>query len=149
RQVRVVRGTMRFNLDLQPRFDYARSRHTVQMGVDGATFVAASPTSGVNHGSLTLHMCGSEHQDCVLQPKGHGVTATRVLPAGQTWGVGLESKGGEPRRHPTDDIRRMLHDTTMFWRHWLQQSTYRGRWREMVARSAITLKLMQYAPTGA
>jgi GH15 family glucan-1,4-alpha-glucosidase len=149
RQVRVVRGTMRFTLDLQPRFDYARARHTVQMNADGATFVAESPTSSVNHASLTLHMCGSERQDCVLQPKGDGVTATRVLHAGQIWGVVLESNGGEPRRHHTDDLRRMLHDTTMFWRHWLQQSTYRGRWREMVARSAITLKLMQYAPTGA
>ncbi|MCC2629088.1 MAG: glucoamylase-like glycosyl hydrolase, partial [Thermomicrobiales bacterium] len=35
-----------------------------------------------------------------------------------------------------------------FWQSWLGQSTYRGRWREVVNRSAITLKLMTYAPTG-
>ena len=35
-----------------------------------------------------------------------------------------------------------------FWRAWLAQSTYTGRWREMLERSAITLKLMTYAPTG-
>ncbi len=29
RQVRVVRGTMKFNLELQPRFDYARRKHKV------------------------------------------------------------------------------------------------------------------------
>ena len=36
-----------------------------------------------------------------------------------------------------------------FWRAWLHRSSYTGRWREMVDRSAITLKLMTYAPTGA
>ena len=42
----------------------------------------------------------------------------------------------------------MHNETITFWRAWLYGSTYRGRWREMVARSAITLKLMTYAPTG-
>ena len=40
-------------------------------------------------------------------------------------------------------------ETARFWRGWLGRSTYRGRWREQVDRSAITLKLMTYAPTGA
>ena len=39
--------------------------------------------------------------------------------------------------------------TTAFWRHWLAQSTYTGRWRETVDRSAITLKLLTHEPTGA
>ncbi len=43
----------------------------------------------------------------------------------------------------------MLLETTRFWRDWNNRSTYRGRWREMVGRSAMTLKLMTYAPTGA
>src|SRR5437762_3103204 len=40
-------------------------------------------------------------------------------------------------------------DTVEYWKAWLHKSTYRGRWREAVARSAMTLKLMTYAPTGA
>jgi GH15 family glucan-1,4-alpha-glucosidase len=40
-------------------------------------------------------------------------------------------------------------ETTDFWRNWVRRSTYTGRWREMVSRSAITLKMMIYAPTGA
>jgi GH15 family glucan-1,4-alpha-glucosidase len=43
----------------------------------------------------------------------------------------------------------LLDETTLFWRKWLSQSTYKGRWREMVNRSAITLKLLSHEPTGA
>ena len=39
--------------------------------------------------------------------------------------------------------------TVAFWRRWLRRSRYSGRWREMVNRSALTLKLLTYAPTGA
>ena len=35
-----------------------------------------------------------------------------------------------------------------FWRSWLAGSTYQGRWREMMHRSALTLKLLTYAPSG-
>ena len=61
----------------------------------------------------------------------------------------LETNGGPPRRLPPGEIDRLSSDTAAFWRDWLSKSTYRGRWREMVARSAMTLKLMTYAPTGA
>ena len=43
----------------------------------------------------------------------------------------------------------MYEQTRDFWRGWLGGSCYIGRWREMVERSALTLKLMTYAPTGA
>ena len=83
-----------------------------------------------------------------MQPAGDGVRVTRTLHAGQVWGVLLESTGGPPRRLRNEDVERMLMETRRFWHTWLYGSTYTGRWREMVARSAITLKLMTYAPTG-
>jgi GH15 family glucan-1,4-alpha-glucosidase len=36
----------------------------------------------------------------------------------------------------------MFEDTVDYWRGWLAQSTYTGRWREAVLRSAVALKLM-------
>jgi GH15 family glucan-1,4-alpha-glucosidase len=48
-----------------------------------------------------------------------------------------------------DEVLDMFTDTARFWRGWLGRSSYRGRWREQVNRSAITLKLLTYAPTGA
>jgi GH15 family glucan-1,4-alpha-glucosidase len=55
----------------------------------------------------------------------------------------------EPRRLEAQDVLGMLNRTIRFWRDWVGRSNYNGRWREIVDRSAITLKLMTYAPTGA
>ena len=74
---------------------------------------------------------------------------TRTLREGESGGVVLESMGGTPRLVTPEEAQRLEDDTARFWRGWLHRSSYRGRWREMVARSAITLKLMTYAPTGA
>ena len=38
RQLRVARGTMRFAIDLQPRFDYGRAKHTLEISDNGALF---------------------------------------------------------------------------------------------------------------
>jgi pentatricopeptide repeat protein len=56
---------------------------------------------------------------------------------------------GPPRRIAAAEIRELFEQTRDFWRDWTAQSHYRGRWREMVERSAMTLKLMTYSPTGA
>ncbi|KAI8391351.1 glycoside hydrolase family 15 protein [Radiomyces spectabilis] len=43
----------------------------------------------------------------------------------------------------------LFRQTTNFWQSWVSQSTYTGRWRENIMRSALTLKLLFYEPTGA
>ncbi len=83
------------------------------------------------------------------QRHGDGLWAARTLRAGQTGGVVLETMGGRLRRLPPEEVQRLADGTVRFWRGWLHRSSYTGRWREMVARSAMTLKLMTYAPTGA
>jgi len=69
---------------------------------------------------------------------------------GQAAGIVLESASPTPPGSiSAEDVRVMLDETITYWRQWLERSTYRGRWREMVNRSAMTLKLMTYAPSGA
>ncbi|KAK4705655.1 hypothetical protein P7C70_g539, partial [Phenoliferia sp. Uapishka_3] len=46
-------------------------------------------------------------------------------------------------------IDSLLVDTTTYWLKWLSQCTYTGRWREFVQRSALAIKLLTFAPTGA
>ncbi len=63
----------------------------------------------------------------------------------------LDQVGGSvaARGCPHAEAEAELRATVAFWRRWLSASRYRGRWREMVHRSALTLKLLTYAPTGA
>ncbi len=49
---------------------------------------------------------------------------------------------------PACDAEQALEATDRGWREWSDRSTYRGRWREAVARSLITLKALTYGPTG-
>jgi GH15 family glucan-1,4-alpha-glucosidase len=148
RQLKVVRGTMNFVGEVKPRFDYGRAPHTLEITSDGFLF-----SSGSQH--LTLNPTGqrqispTEYEGLKIERVGEDVRITATLGQGETAGVVLESMGGPPRRITPAELQQMIDDTSRFWRNWVHQSTYRGRWREMVARSAITLKLMTYAPTGA
>jgi GH15 family glucan-1,4-alpha-glucosidase len=146
RQVRVARGQMQFVVDLQPRFDYGRASHTVDISGPGAVF----RTSGGMQ--LTLHTAGRRDvsQGGVTPERvGDGLRATITLREGETGGVVLESMGGEPRAISPAELQQLVDDTTAYWKAWLNRSTYQGRWREMVTRSAMTLKLMTYQPSGA
>ena len=59
------------------------------------------------------------------------------------------SQGFGHKKPVREEAHDLLAETRDFWRRWLHQSRYTGRWREVVERSAMTLKLMTYAPTGA
>jgi len=138
RVLRCVRGRMRFVVDCAPRFDYGRQAHQLEMTEQGAVFRGPGL-------ELTLHGPAGG-----LDRSGDDVHATITLQAGQVDGFVLESAAeGPPRNLPREELLDLFTETARFWRGWLAKSTYRGRWREMVARSAITLKLMTYAPTGA
>ena len=146
RQLRVARGQMKFVVELQPGFDYGRASHQVDISEHGAVFRTAGGME------LTLHTAGrryaSQHGAGVEQV-GDGLRATFTLREGETGGVVLESMGGEPRALTPQDLQRLADDTAAYWKAWLNRSTYTGRWREMVTRSAMTLKLLTYQPTGA
>jgi GH15 family glucan-1,4-alpha-glucosidase len=137
RAVRCVRGEMCFVVHCAPRFDYGRQDHDLEITEQGAVF--RTPDL-----QLTLHGPAG------LERVGDAVQATMTLQPGQSEVMMLESAAeGPPRRRSPEEFEDMFNATAQFWRGWLARSTYSGRWREMVHRSAITLKLMTYAPTGA
>jgi GH15 family glucan-1,4-alpha-glucosidase len=147
RRLRVARGTMRFVLEIQPRFDYGRAKHTIEMTGAGAVFRADDGAY------LTLHTSG--HVDpapggAIGERVGEGLRATITMREGDSGrGIVLESMGGEPRAMTAKHLDQMADDTLEYWRDWLGRSSYLGRWRETVSRSAMTLKLLTYEPTGA
>jgi GH15 family glucan-1,4-alpha-glucosidase len=146
RKLRVARGTMQFVLDLQPRFDYGRAEHTVELSDAGAVFRAGDT-------ELTVYATGrrTPGQDAaIVERAGSGLRATITMrETDPTAGIVLESAGGPPQALPPAELDRLAEDTGAFWRGWLARSTYAGRWREHVTRSAMTLKLLTYHPTGA
>jgi GH15 family glucan-1,4-alpha-glucosidase len=148
RLLRVVRGEMTFVLDCQPRFDYGRQSHTTEITRDGVLFRAADGTELALHIARRPGVPAAEQVTAV--PHQDGVRAVLTARAGEAGGVVLESApAGPPRALAPAEVVRLFEDTRDYWRGWIGRSSYRGRWRENVERSAITLKLMTYRPTGA
>ena len=145
RLARCVRGQMTFDLDIAPRFDYGRERHETQLTDSGMVF--QGPRT-----SCTVHIVREPGDERLVRPEADGegaVHATLTLRAGQQRGLVLETDSvGPPRDIRVAEVQQLFDDTAAFWKSWLSRSTYTGRWREMLGRSAITLKLMTYAPTG-
>ena len=146
RRVVVVRGAVDFTLEIQPRFDYAREEHEVEMHPHGVLFRAPSLTLALE-GAIAKTM-GSERR---LRRADGGVTATFTVAAGESQSFVLERVPQDHicRPYPERETASAFEATVTYWRRWLDQSRYRGRWREQVHRSALTLKLLTYAPTGA
>ena len=144
RMVRCVRGHMSFDIELSPRFDYGRAEHRVELSENGAVFTS--------HGShLAAHIVRAADEERLghVSERDGDLAMTVSLQAGQTRGVVLETgSAASPQRIDPAEIRRLFDDTVAYWKAWVQQGTYTTRWREEVVRSAITLKLLTYAPTG-
>ncbi len=127
RVLRVVRGTMRFVVDIKPRFDYGRQPHKVEISDDGVVFDAGSM-------HLTLSPVGERtvplgDQGLKVEQVDEDVRLTRTLHEGETTGMVLESMGGRPARVPPAELQRLNDDTVRYWRDWLRRSSYTGRWR--------------------
>lgn len=139
RMLLVVRGRIRFRLECRPAFNFGRDEHRVTVRPQGALFRSPSMAVGlVSPVPLTM-VDGA-------------IEAEFTLAAGQQMSFSLEHLEADDTESILDapqTAETAFHDTVRFWRQWLAQCRYVGRWREMVQRSALTLKLLTYAPTGA
>ncbi len=141
RRVRVVRGSMAFDLSCEPAFDFGRNSPKVTLVPNGALFEA--------HGECPGLVLSSGRP---LRATARGVEGRFVLGEGEKATFVLQALCPERRcdRAPSDsEVQALFEETVQFWRRWLSKCTYRGRWREIVQRSALVLKLLTFEPTGA
>ena len=135
RRVLCVKGALNFQAEVEPRFDYGRADADIAVADDGAVFASAD---------LTLSLSAR----VPFERTEAGVRTTFVLEQGQSATFVLE-QGDQPRPYQEDDTRELLNETVDYWLRWIASARYQGRWREIVRRSALTLKLLTYRPSGA
>jgi len=140
RHVQTIRGQLSYDLECRPAFNFARAPHELSLGAEGALFRTPELTLGLRS-SLPLEAGAGSGVDGRFT-LGEGESAFFVLGA-------LDGGAGLDQLLSASEAEQLRARTIEYWRHWLAHCTYRGRWREMVQRSALTLKLLTYEPTGA
>jgi len=139
RRIKVVRGEMNFQMECSPAFNYARDDHETEITEEGARFRSGQLSLGLAT-DVPLQAEGNRAvAEFSLREEQMAVFVLREIEAGADRGFSLSEREEEE----------LFAQTVEYWRRWLSQCTYTGRWREMVQRSALTLKPLTYEPTGA
>jgi GH15 family glucan-1,4-alpha-glucosidase len=140
RRAKTIRGEVRYRMLCQPRFDYGRARHRVEKKAHEVLFISEGPDRTV----LRLR------SPVPMRVENGAASAEFTLRSGESVGFVLEDgrhRGESPSRAPHYSAE-AFKQTMDFWRQWMRHSSYRGRWREEVNRSALTLKLLTSARYG-
>jgi GH15 family glucan-1,4-alpha-glucosidase len=135
RRVKTVRGEITFRMVCAPRFDYGRARHRVERRSDREWVFASD---GPERVAFVLR------SDVPLSLVDGDAVASFRLGAGQPASFVLEEAvpGRAAASAAPDFVSTSFKRTNDAWRRAMARSTYRGRWREMVSRSALTLMLL-------
>jgi GH15 family glucan-1,4-alpha-glucosidase len=136
RRVTCVKGQVRFIMNCMPRFNYGRSRHQASFVNDKVVFTSEDNYKDV----LNLK------SNVQLQIKNGDAFAEFSLQPGETADFLLEHVDKEKEKINETDFTKFvtdsLFDTVNYWKAWIARSQYKGRWQEMVNRSALVLKLL-------
>ena len=193
RTVEVIRGTVSFDLELYPAFNYAMDTHTIEIE-QRSTYQEEAPrlypedeiayyvgAERVVFRSKNLDMdfrylakCGDYECPVIYIRKdqdnpdltGPGIKGefqlqetqqvTFVLrqvppcqevPENETYIAAKQRLAQDPPL-TVSLIDALFRQTANYWQKWIGGSSYRGRWREHVMRSALTLKMLTYEPVG-
>lgn len=134
RTVAVIRGEVSFKMRCQPRFDYARCGHAVNIDIEERCAVFSPGNDACPPMAL--------YSTVALRQESAEVTSEFRLRAGEkaTFVFGGVRAQEEPPE--MEFVEQRFHETARFWKSWIAKSKYKGRWREMVNRSALMLKLL-------
>ena len=138
RRVRVTRGVMTFRMECSPAFDYARQEHETEITPEGACFYSPQFSLALATRVPVEQRDGAGVADFTLKEDESTVFVLRQIEPGEGCGLSIS----ELEEHE------LFMRTVEYWRRWLSKCTYTGRWREMVHRSALALKLLTYEPMG-
>jgi GH15 family glucan-1,4-alpha-glucosidase len=141
RRIECQAGEVELELVCDPRPDYARTTPRLRdRGLLGLRYEHRN-TALILHSDLPL----------TLSDDGTGARGRVVLRAGERRHVSLVFSQGEPAVIPPLGAvaERKISTSVQWWEQWASVCNYRGPYRQAVIRSALTLKLMAYAPSGA
>jgi len=140
RRIKVVRGEMPIRMVCAPKFDYGRAGHRVEKRDGELIFIPKT-----RHQPALRLRCSVP-----VRVVNGAAVAEFTLRSDQTASFILEE--ANPREESLsknpDYVSDAFKETMNFWLAWVAHSQYRGRWREMVNRSALTLKLLTSRPNG-
>jgi GH15 family glucan-1,4-alpha-glucosidase len=138
RRVEGLSGEAEIEIEFRPTFDFGRAATRMEILPEGAL---------VRTDSALLLL----RSPVPLLGDGSGSASARFrIKAGERLDFYLEySLGSTDRREHALDADRLLSETLSYWREWASRCTYRGPYRDLVQRSALVLKLLTHAPSGA
>jgi GH15 family glucan-1,4-alpha-glucosidase len=141
RTIRCVSGEVQTIMDCEPVLDYGR--RPVRWEYSGESYHAGEATADGSDTRLTLTT------DMLLGFEGGQASTRTLLKEGDVRFVALSWGGADAPRTYADAYRRQVW-TAHHWQHWLARGRFPDHpWRSYLQRSALTLKGLTYAPTGA
>ncbi len=139
RKVEGLEGRVPMRWLLEPRFRYGESRTRIERRSERLWATAG-------HDALVLGAWGAGEprtRDSAIEGEFDALPGDTAL-------LALAGAHQEPAvLSPRDAVERRIERTAQFWEGWSRRARYEGRWRDLVVRSALVLKLLVYAPSGA
>jgi GH15 family glucan-1,4-alpha-glucosidase len=134
RRVRSIRGNLKFKLECKPRFNYGLSKHHAELKKNDVTFYSEGEDK------LVVKL----KSDIPLKINDNDAFSEFTLREGDHTDFILEQiKEGKPVIEDTGEfVQEIIDNTIKVWQAWSEKSNYKGRWREMVRRSVLLLKLL-------
>lgn len=140
RRAKTIRGDITWRMVCKPRFDYGRATHRVEKKKNEVLFCSR----GADKTVLRLR------NEVPIRMEDGAAVAEFRLRSGETAAFVLEDAQhpGPSRSAGQHYVAESFKQTMNFWQGWIGKSEYHGRWRGMVNRSALTLKLLTSAQYG-
>ena len=132
RTVSVIRGQVDFKMKCQPRFQYATCEHALKLADRSAIFLPVN----ANISPLALY------STIPLRKESQAAVSAFTLRAGEKAAFVLGAIRLSGEQPEMELLEQRFQQTAHFWKGWIAKSNYKGRWREMVNRSALVLKLL-------